>query len=222
MARKPKVFPRFDAMLTDEDTLARAATLLAEIDPAMADLMQLAGPPPLRKSDPGFRGMARIIIGQQVSVASAAAIWSRTCAGLDPLTPERVLLATEDELRACGLSAPKMRTLRAVADAITTGALPLDDLHSMPADEAHRLMISVKGIGPWTADIYLLFCLGHPDAFPVGDLALQEAVKIAYRKRKRPDAKALGAFAKRWQPVRGVAALALWAYYKHAKSREGV
>lgn len=222
MARKPKVTRRFDAMLTDEARLAEAAQLLAEIDPAMADIMQIAGPPPLRKSEPGFRGMARIIIGQQVSVASAAAIWSRTCAGLDPLTPERILAADDSALRACGLSAPKIRTLRAIAEAISVGTLPLDSLHTMAADEAHRLMTHVKGIGPWTADIYLLFCLGHPDAFPAGDLALQEAVRLAFRKRKRPDAKALAAFAERWRPVRGTAALALWAYYKVAKSREGV
>lgn len=209
-------------MLVDEARLADAAALLARIDPAMADLMQIAGPPPLRKSEPGFRGMARIIVGQQVSVASAAAIWKRTCAGLDPLTPERILTASDEDLRACGLSAPKMRTLRAIAEAVTSGALPLDDLHLMEADLAHRTMVQVKGIGPWTADIYLLFCLGHPDAFPAGDLALQEAVRLAFRKRKRPDAKALAAFAERWRPVRGAAALALWAYYKVAKSREGV
>jgi DNA-3-methyladenine glycosylase II len=222
MVRKPKITHRFDAMLTDEATLAESASLLAEIDPAMAEIMTISGPPPLRKSEPGFRGMVRIIVGQQVSVASAAAIWTRTATGLDPLTPETVLAASEEQLRACGLSAPKMRTLRAVADAIVTGSLPLDTLHALPADEAHRLMTCVKGIGPWTADIYLLFCLGHPDAFPAGDLALQEAVRLAYRKRKRPDAKALAAFAERWRPVRGTAALALWAYYKVAKSREGV
>lgn len=222
MARKPKATPRFDAMLIDEASLASASALLASLDPAMADIMAHAGPPPLRKSDPGFPGMARIIVGQQVSVASAAAIWNRTRAVLDPLTPERILTTTDDELRACGLSAPKMRTLRAIAEAILAGTLPLDDLHALPADEAHRLMVQVKGIGPWTADIYLLFCLGHPDAFPAGDLALQEAVRLAFRKRKRPDAKALATFAERWRPVRGAAALALWAYYKVAKSREGV
>ena len=222
MARKTKATPRFDAMLTDENNLAEGARLLALRDPAMADIMQKAGPPPLRKSEPGFRGLARIIIGQQVSVASAAAIWKRTCAGLDPLTPETILTARDEDLRACGLSAPKMRTLKAIAMAVQSRALPLDDLHAMPADEAHRAMLTVKGIGPWTADIYLLFCLGHPDAFPAGDLALQEAVRLAYRKRQRPNAKALAAHAERWRPVRGVAALVLWAYYKVAKSREGV
>jgi len=209
-------------MLVDETCLSDAAALLAALDPAMAAIMEQAGPPPLRKSDPGFRGMVRIIIGQQVSVASAAAIWARTQANFDPLTPERILAASDEDLRACGLSAPKMRTLRAIADAVVTGTLPLDELHTHPADEAHQMMVQVKGIGPWTADIYLLFCLGHPDAFPAGDLALQEAVRLAYRKRKRPDAKALAAFAERWRPVRGAAALTLWAYYKVAKSREGV
>jgi DNA-3-methyladenine glycosylase II len=222
MARKTKVNHRFDAMLVDEPTLAEAAKLLARLDPVMASLMQTIGPPPLRKTEPGFHGLARIIIGQQVSVASAAAIWGRVCAHFHPLTPTQILQADDSALKSCGLSAPKMRTLRAIAEAIQSGALPLDDLHAWPADEAHRLMTAVKGIGPWTANIYLLFCLGHPDAFPDGDLALQEAMRLAYRKRNRPDAKALTAHAERWRPVRGVAALVLWAYYKQAKSREGV
>ena len=94
----------------------------------------------------------------------------------------------------------------------------LDDFAQWPADAAHRKMIEVKGIGPWTADIYLLFCLGHPDAFPAGDLALQEAVRIGFKQAERPTAKELELFAERWRPVRGVAAILLWTYYGVVKS----
>jgi DNA-3-methyladenine glycosylase II len=124
-------------------------------------------------------------------------------------------------LRGAGLSAPKIRTLRAIADGILSGLLPLDTLHERGADEAHGLMTAVRGIGPWTADIYLLFCLGHPDAFPDGDLALQEAARIAYELEARPNPAGLSAIAERWRPWRGVGAKVLWAYYAQVKSREG-
>ncbi|MEE2474355.1 DNA-3-methyladenine glycosylase 2 family protein, partial [Pseudomonas aeruginosa] len=121
------------------------------------------------------------------------------------------LAAADDEaLRACGLSAPKMRTLRAGAQAIVAGELDLDALAGASAEEAHAALTSIKGVGPWTADIYLLFCLGHPDAFPAGDLALQEAARIAFRMRKRPDARKLEALARKWRPWRAVAARLLW------------
>jgi DNA-3-methyladenine glycosylase II len=119
------------------------------------------------------------------------------------------------------LSAPKIRTLRAIAEAIASGALPLGTLSDLAADEAHAVMTAVKGIGPWTADIYLLFCLGHPDAFPAGDLALQEAARLAYGLDGRPKEQDFVALAERWRPWRGVAAKVLWAYYRIAKAREG-
>ena len=124
-------------------------------------------------------------------------------------------------MREAGLSAPKIRTLRAAAAAILDGTLPLDTLHALPADEAHRLMVAVHGIGPWTADVYLLFCLGHPDAFPAGDLALQEAARRADGLETRPSAAALVQRADAWRPWRGVAAKVLWAYYQVAKARDG-
>ena len=140
---------------------------------------------------------------------------------LEPPTPEAFLRLRDEDLRAAGLSAGKVRTIRAAAREILDGRLPLDSLHEVPADEAHGLLTRVKGIGPWTADIYLLFCLGHPDAFPSGDLAVQEAARLAYGLDARPDAGALAALAERWRPWRGVAAKVLWAYYRAAKAREG-
>ncbi|HVL70604.1 MAG TPA: DNA-3-methyladenine glycosylase 2 family protein, partial [Beijerinckiaceae bacterium] len=136
--------------------------------------------------------------------------------------PAAVLEATDEALRACGLSAPKIRTLRAVAAAVDSGELPLDRLADLPADEAHALLTTVKGIGPWTADIYLLFCLGHADAFAAGDLALQESARLAYGLPARPSPAELLDLAEAWRPWRGVAAKVLWAHYKIAKQREGV
>jgi len=124
-------------------------------------------------------------------------------------------------LRACGLSGPKIRALTAVAEAVAEG-LDLSALASLPAAEAHRALVAVKGIGPWTADIFLLFCVGHPDAFPAGDLALQEAARLALGLRHRPDVRKLEKIAERWRPFRGVAARMLWAYYGALKARGGV
>ncbi|SCY59226.1 DNA-3-methyladenine glycosylase family protein [Microvirga guangxiensis] len=208
-------------LLETDAVLKRGLKALAKADPVMARLAAEGVVPQLRKRPPGFEGLAWIIIGQQVSTASATAIWGRLRSILEPATPERFLSLSDDELRMAGLSAMKVRTIRTAAAEIVEGRLPLDRLHELSADEAHDLLTRVKGIGPWTADIYLLFCLGHPDAFPGGDLAVQEAARIAYDLEKRPDAKALTALAERWRPWRGVAAKVLWAYYRVAKAREG-
>ena len=157
-----------------------------------------------------------------MSVASANAIFGRLEAALRPLSAESVLAAGEAALRLCGLSGPKIRALTAVARAVAAEGLDLVALAEMPAPDAHRALIAVKGIGPWTADIFLLFCVGHPDAFPAGDLALQEAARLALDLKARPDARALEKVAERWRPFRGVAARMLWTYYRVAKARAGV
>lgn len=204
-------------MLDSDDALDHALAELLKADPDLQPLYALAGRPALRKRDPGFHGLAAIIVSQQLSVASAAAIWRRVQERFQPLDAGAILAATDDEMRLCGLSTGKIRTLRAVAEAVVCGAVPLDDLSLLPADEAHAHLVTVKGIGPWTADIYLLFCIGHPDAFPVGDLALQEAVRMGFGLDQRPTAKALEDFAERWRPWRGAAAKLLWAYYGATK-----
>lgn len=209
------------ALLDSQAVLAEGLTALAGLDPVMARMIEAGAVPPLRKRDPGFEGLVSIVVSQQLSTASANAIFSRLKAKFPQLGPAALAGASDDDLRQTGLSAPKIRTLRAIATAITEGHLPLDGLHELPADEAHQRMIAVKGIGPWTADIYLLFCLGHCDAFPTGDLALQEAARIAYDLDARPRDKAFVALAERWRPWRGVAAAVLWSYYRIAKAREG-
>jgi len=210
-------------LIDGEEALAEAAAALMALDPvAICRLVEIGGPPPLRRREPGFAGLAAIIVSQQVSVASANAIFGRLEAALSPLSAESALAAGEAILRGCGLSGPKIRALTAVADAVAARSLDLSALAHMPAPDAHRALIAVKGIGPWTADIFLLFCLGHPDAFPSGDLALQEAAKLALNLKTRPDAQKLERLAERWRPYRGVAARMLWAYYRVAKQRAGV
>jgi DNA-3-methyladenine glycosylase II len=206
-------------MLDCQEALDSALDALLEHDPSLRDLVAVAGRPAVRKRDPGFEGLCAIVTSQQVSTASAAAIWSRVRARFDPLVPRAVLAVTDDDLRACGLSTPKIRTIRAMAEAADSGALAIDRIPHLPADEAHAHLVTVKGIGPWTADIYLLFCIGHPDAFPAGDLALQEAVRVGYGLDTRPNAAGLAAFAERWRPWRGAAAKLLWAYYSATRRR---
>jgi DNA-3-methyladenine glycosylase II len=211
-------------LIDGEEALSAAIEQLFSRDPdVVGKLISRGGRPPLRRREPGFAGLVWIIVSQQVSTASANAIFKRVDTNLSPLSAVAILAADDAALRACGLSLSKMRALRALAEAIQRGALDLAGLAPLAAEEAHRTLVAIKGIGPWTADIFLLFCLGHPDAFPAGDLALQEATRLALGLKKRPDAKALYRIAERWRPLRSVAARLLWAYYRAARQgREGM
>ena len=190
---------------------------LLEADPQLRRVAAAAGELPLRLSTPDFAGLAGIVISQQVSTSSASAIRGRLVALVDPLDAETLLAAGEEVFREAGLSRPKQRTLVNVAEAITSGMLDLPALATMPAGEAMAAMTAIKGIGPWTAEIYLLFCGGHADIFPAGDLALAEAVRVALELDERPGDKALREIAARWSPWRGVAARLFWAYYRAIK-----
>jgi DNA-3-methyladenine glycosylase II len=154
-------------------------------------------------------------------VASASAVWARLSAALDPLHHATLRRARTRTLQRAGLSGAKIRTLKAVAAAVEKGAIDLDALVHVGADEAHGLLTALHGIGPWTADIYLLTCLGHADAWPAGDLALQEAVRIAFSLAERPTTRQMVPLAEAWRPWRGVAARVLWTYYRAIKRREG-
>lgn len=190
--------------------------------PHMRRVHDLVGDPPLRRHTAGFQGLARIIVGQQVSAASANAIWQRTAAAVTPFRPQRLLELDDDSLRAAGLSRPKVRTLRALAGALAEGRLDLDPLGRASDEEVRAQLTSISGIGPWTADIYLMFCLGRPDSWAAGDLALQLATWRALKLRAKPDARRLETIAERWRPWRGVAARLLWAYYTtEAETRSG-
>jgi DNA-3-methyladenine glycosylase II len=181
----------------------------------MRQVHDVVGLPPMRLRAPGFEGLARIIVGQQVSVASADAIWSRFAMAVQPMTVEQLRFVSDDALRAAGMSRPKIRTLRAIAEARD---LDFARLSEIPDDDVQGLLTSISGIGPWTADVYMLFCLGRADAFAAGDLALQVAAQYAFGLDRRPGPLELTTLAESWRPWRGVAARLLWTYYRTVKA----
>jgi DNA-3-methyladenine glycosylase II len=192
--------------------LAEGLAHLVKADRRLKTVVAIAGQVGLRRREAGFAGLARIIVGQQLSVASANAIWERFVVAFPEMTPEAVYRAREPRFRKAGMSGAKTKTLRAIAAACRDG-LDLSALASAPAEEAHTRLCAVHGIGPWTADLYLLFCLGHPDIFPVGDLALRNAVADAFGLDTPADPKAIAEIAGAWSPWRGAAANLFWAYY---------
>jgi len=205
-----------------EADIAAGLGALVGADPRLAEVAALAGTLPLRRRPGGFAGIAGIVVSQQLSTASASAIWGRLAAAYDPLTPQSLIKARADRLARLGLSRPKIRALKEIARAIVGGVLDCEALPGMTADAAHQALCAIHGIGPWTADIYLMFCLGHPDAWPAGDLALQEAARLAFQMPARANAKQMTALAEPWRPWRAVAARLLWAYYRTIKQRDAV
>jgi DNA-3-methyladenine glycosylase II len=206
---------------TQGDLEAGLAELI-KLDPRLAAVAAFAGAFTLRRRAAGYAGLCDIVCGQQVSVASAAAMRDRLFAAFEPFHHDTVRLARTDKLKRLGLSNAKIKSIKEIGKAVSTGAIDLTAIGEMDADPAHALLTALHGVGPWTADIYLLFCLGHADAFPAGDLAVQEAAKLSLGLRERPDAKQLTKLAERWRPWRGVAAHLLWAYYAVAKKRDGI
>jgi DNA-3-methyladenine glycosylase II len=208
--------------LNTQGDLERAVTALVKQDPRLKPILDLTGMPALRRREPGFAGLAHIVCGQQVSTASAAAIWARVSAAFDPFHHDALRKARADRLGRLGLSAAKIKTLKNLARELAAERLNLEVLAEEDADAAHNTLTRLHGIGPWTADVYLLFCLGHGDAWPAGDLAVQEAVKIGLRLKTRPTAKQMAPLAEPWRPLRGAAAHLWWSYYRVLKRREGV
>ena len=201
--------------------LAKGVAHLCACEPNFATLAGVLPPPPLRRSRPGFETLLRIIVSQQLSVASADSIWRRVIAkGL--LTAGGIRRARRSSLVAAGLSRPKINCIKGLARMVDSGELPLGRLARMPEEEAIATLVQVSGIGPWTAEIYLMFGLGRPDAFAAGDLALQEAARQLFELPSRPNDAELRALAEPWRPWRSVAARVLWQYYRHVKGRAGV
>ena len=209
-------------ILHTQSELDAALAKLVLADPRLGAVLAKAGRPALRRRAAGFAGLCAIVVSQQLSTASAGAIWGRMQAAFDPFHHDAVRRARSDRLARIGLSAPKIRTMKAIGTALAKGAINLEALAHMPAEEAHAALTALHGVGPWTADIYLLFCLGHADAWPAGDLALQEAARLAFGLRSRPDARRLARIAEAWRPWRGVAAHLLWNYYRIVKQRDPV
>jgi DNA-3-methyladenine glycosylase II len=208
--------------LDTQADLEDAIHALVRLDPRLAPVLTVAGMPALRRREPGFAGLAAIVCGQQLSTTAAAAIWRRVSAAFDPFHHDALKSARTDRLGRLGLSAAKIKSLKFIARELATERLNLDVLAEEDADAAHATLTRLHGIGPWTADIYLLFCLGHGDAWPAGDLALQEAMRIGLGLKARPTAKEMQPLAEPWRPLRGAAAHLWWAYYHAVKKREGV
>ncbi len=190
---------------------------LTRADPRFGRALELTGTPPLRRRQGGFAALLHTICAQQLSVAAAGSVWAKLCA-TGANDPAVVVTLTEDSLRDCGLSRPKARYARTLAEA----EIDYPALATMPEDEAIAALTAVKGIGVWTAEIYLMFSIGRADVFAPGDLALQEAARMLFDLPGRPAEKALREQAAGWSPWRGVAARLLWAYYRAAKQREGI
>lgn len=208
-------------VLLDEEALPEALAHLAEACPRMASALERCGPPAIRRREEGFRGLLRILTGQQVSVAAGDAIFAR----LDKAgaaAPEAILAMDEEALRGLGLSRPKARYAMAIAEALRSGAVCTERQRSLPVDAAIAELTQVKGVGPWTAEIYQMFCVGRRDLLPVGDLALREAAARLYDLAERPTEAEFAALGEPWAPWRSAAALLLWRYYAAEKQKEGV
>jgi DNA-3-methyladenine glycosylase II len=205
-----------------QSDLDDAVHVLVKQDPRLKPVLAATGMPALRQREPGFAGLAHIVCGQQVSTASAAAIWGRLSAAFDPFDHEAIRKARTDRLGRLGLSGAKIKTLKNIARELAADRLNFDVLANEDVDAAHNALTALHGIGPWTADIYLLFCLGHGDAWPAGDIAVQEGVKVGLGLKARPDAKLMIPLAEPWRPYRGAAAHLWWAYYRVLKKRDGV
>jgi DNA-3-methyladenine glycosylase II len=193
---------------------------LAAVDPALAAMEAVTPSFEWRVSLGGFPGLLKMVVQQQVSLASAAAIWARVEAGLPEMTPEAVIGHEDAYLLTLGLSRPKARYARALAEAHVTGACDFGALHTLSDEEAVAALTSITGIGRWTAEVYLMFTQGRLDMFPGGDIALQEAMCWADKAELRPNEKQAYKRAELWRPYRGVAAHLLWACYGAVKRRE--
>lgn len=197
--------------------MTEGAAWLAQAEPRFGQALTLTGPLPLRRKADGFAALLDAIVGQQVSTQSAAAIWKRLeLAGLTE--EEAVLAATEEDLRACGLSRQKIRYALALAEA----RIDYPSLRSQPDAQVITTLTAIPGIGTWTAEIYAMFSLGRADVFAHGDLALQEAARRLFDLPERPKEKPMRQLAEPWAPWRSVAARILWAYYRVSTAKEGI
>lgn len=208
--------------LDTPEALTRHLGALVQLDPRLREVADKAGAFEIRHSPGGFEGLARIVTGQQVSTASADAIWSRFALLEGALDPVGYLKLSEEIVRGAGQSGGKYRTLRGLAEAIAAGSVDFAHLAELPAEDAIAALTRLKGIGPWTAEIYLMFSAAHPDIFPAGDVALQRAAQWAFGLDDKPAVKDLIALARHWSPHRSTAALLLWRYYRAVRNKEGL
>ena len=193
---------------------------LIKLDPALSPLIEKVEEVPLRLSKNGYAGLAKIVTSQLISRAAAQAIWLRIENELGDVTPKNISCKNEQELKGLGLSGAKARTFIQVAHEVSNGTLNFDEIDQLPPDKALKKLMTFKGIGRWSAEVYLMFCCGHADFFPAGDIALRTAAGNAFWHGIRPDEQQLRARAELWKPYRSIAARLLWAYYAHEENRD--
>lgn len=195
------------------ETFATGLQVLSAGDPDLAQVISAYGPPPLWRREPGFATLVSIILEQQVSVASARSVFNRVVASVAPFSAPQFLRADDDVLKRAGLSRQKLSYCKNLAEAVVTGQLRLQALHAMTDEDIRTALMAIKGIGRWTADVYLLLALGRADIFPTGDLALVVAVKELKKLEAIPSPSALDVLGAGWRPWRAVATRILWHYY---------
>ncbi len=209
-----------DLDVTDPKQLSRAVKVLAKECAIIKAAHAFVGVPEWRTRAPDYAGLARIIAYQQLSTKAAGTIWGRVEVLLGKVSPKTVLAADIDALRACGLSRPKISHIRSIAEAVESGALNFRRIARASDEAAQAELVAVKGIGPWTADVYLMFCLGRWDVFPHADIGLSEAYRMISGERKRHPPKKFLKTSERWRPYRGVAAHMLWSYINAARDAQ--
>ena len=198
--------------MTAHETAIQA---LLNRDPLFGNCLNVAGtlPEPVLRAPSGFPGLLRIILEQQVSTKAAEAMWRKLCGASDRITPEALLALDDDQLRQCGFSRQKMAYARGLAEDVASGRLDIEAVHRMPDDEALELLVRIKGIGRWSAEIYLLLVLGRPDVWPVDDLAVAVGLQWLLGRDERPPRDELVALGEPWRPYRSTAARLVWHYY---------
>jgi DNA-3-methyladenine glycosylase II len=203
----------------DEASLARGVRALSKVDEDLARVVRAHGAPPMWEREPGFPALVLTILEQKISLDSARAVFKRLLALAPSLTPRALLALDDAALRLAGFSRQKALYCKLAARSIVEGRLDLDALESLDDDAARAALVSLKGVGPWTAEVYLLRCLNRPDAWPSGDLALQIAAQEVKRLATRPISSELEALAEAWRPLRAVAARVLWSHYLNRAGR---
>ena len=200
-------------IILNENVFAQGVRLLADRDAHLADVVEKYGSPALWVREPGFPTLVYIILEQQVSLASAKAAFNRLKAAVRPLTPRRFLKLTDSQLLRIGFSRQKTLYTRLLAESLSRRYFDLRDLQDLQDDAARKMLVTFKGIGKWTADIYLLSALRRPDIWPTGDLALATAVQEVKHLRRRPTPERLEKMSAPWRPWRAVAARLFWHHY---------
>lgn len=208
--------------IRNADDLVLGVAQLEQIDPRLWTVAKALEEIPLRLRKPGFEGLADIVTAQMVSRASATAIFGRLTSLINPFDADTFLKAGEAPLVEAGLSRAKQKTLTGLAQALSNDEIDLEALCTRPVEDAHKFLTALSGIGPWTAEVFLLFCAGHADIFPAGDIALQHAAADVLGLPERPDTKTTAKLAQQWAPVRGVAARILYAHYAVLKRRSSL